>query len=954
MRTAGLLAEGTTIGIGSPRASLEDNLALRALVGPERFYLGIEERERTLGDLAVALLRDGPSPSATLPHIQEADLVLVIGADLTNEAPILDLNVRTWLRLRPTSEEERLGIARWNDAALGRLKEMEPSALWVAHTHATKLDAVAGGVVHAAPDDLARLTMAVAHGLDPAQPAVDDLSDELALMVDAIGSSLRAAARPVVVTGTGCASEALLLAAARLAWSLPWGERRGAPLAVVQPEANTMGLLLMGGGRLADALYALRVGEADAAIVLQNDLERRAPAADVRAALERCPHVIALDHVTSATTEAAEIVLPTATWAESTGTFVSFEGRAQRFLRVFVPGEGVRPAWRWLRDLAAELRPETAPEWRTADDVTAELESMPAFAGVAAAAPPPGFRIQDEKIARKPARYSGRTAMMAHLTVFEPEPPDDRGSALAHTQEGHHGPGEPPALLPRYWAPGWNSGNALHKFQTEVNGPLEGGDVGVRLVEPRAGDDRHEGSAPPQGPAAAVGVAEVPPPFEPRPGEWLLVPYHHIFGSGELSMFTAGIAERAPRPYVALNEADAQRLGVNAGDGVDLRLDGVVRRLDLRLDASLPAGVAGLPVGLPQLPGVLPPLWARLEAPAGAGPRPSGAGAGTIRPIKGAAMPDVVSGLLIAIAVFTVALGIASGLIWYERRLLGFLQDRLGPDRVGPGGLMQVVADLIKIFTKEDWVPPFADRIVFVIAPAIVVTASLLGFIIIPVTGDVVLADLDVGLLFFLAMSSLAVYSIVLAGWSSRSKYSVLGSLRAAAQMLSYEVFMGLALMGVVIQAGTFSVVGIVEAQRTLWYVIPQLGGLIIFVIAAFGELRRIPFDLVEAESELVAGFHTEYSGMKFGMFYVGEYIAVTLVAALITTLFLGGWLGPVLPAAVWFLVKTAVVISFIILVRATFPRVRYDQLMQLGWKIMLPLALLNLLVTGAIVVARG
>ena len=558
VRTAGLLAEGTTIGIGSPRASLEDNLALRALVGPERFYLGVEERERTLGDLAVALLRDGPSPSATLPHVQEADLVLVIGADLTNEAPILDLNVRTWLRLRPTSEEERLGIARWNDAALGRLKEMEPSALWVAHTHATKLDAVAGGVVHAAPDDLARLTMAVAHGLDPAQPAVDDLSDELALMVDAIGSSLQAAARPVVVTGTGCASEALLLAAARLAWSLSWGERRGAPLAVVQPEANTMGLLLLGGGRLADALYALRVGEADAAIVLQNDLERRAPAADVRAALERCPHVIALDHVTSATTEAAEIVLPTATWAESTGTFVSFEGRAQRFLRVFLPGEGVRPAWRWLRDLTGELQPETAPEWRTAADVTAELEAMPVFAGVAAAAPPPGFRIQGEKIARKPARYSGRTAMTAHLTVFEPEPPDDRGSALAHTQEGHHGPGEPPALLPRYWAPGWNSGNALHKFQTEVNGPLEGGDIGVRLVEPRAGDDRHEGSAPPQGPAAAVGGARVPPPFEPRPGEWLLVPYHHIFGSGELSMFTAGIAERAPLPYVALNEADAR------------------------------------------------------------------------------------------------------------------------------------------------------------------------------------------------------------------------------------------------------------------------------------------------------------------------------------------------------------------------------------------------------------
>ncbi len=317
-------------------------------------------------------------------------------------------------------------------------------------------------------------------------------------------------------------------------------------------------------------------------------------------------------------------------------------------------------------------------------------------------------------------------------------------------------------------------------------------------------------------------------------------------------------------------------------------------------------------------------------------------------------MPDVMAGLLVAVAVFTVALGTATGLIWYERRLLGFFQDRLGPDRVGPVGALQVVADMLKIFTKEDWVPPFADRTVFVIAPAIVVTASLLGFLVIPVTGDVVVADLNVGLLFFLAMSSLSVYSIVLAGWSSRSKYSVLGSMRAAAQMVSYEVFMGLALMGVVVQAGTFSLVGIVEAQRGLWYVVPQVGGLIVFVVAAFGELRRIPFDLVEAESELVAGFHTEYSGMKFGMFYVGEYIAVTLVAALITTLFLGGWLGPWLPAAVWFLLKMVLVISFIILVRAVFPRVRYDQLMQIGWKVMLPLALLNLLVTGAIVVARG
>lgn len=317
-------------------------------------------------------------------------------------------------------------------------------------------------------------------------------------------------------------------------------------------------------------------------------------------------------------------------------------------------------------------------------------------------------------------------------------------------------------------------------------------------------------------------------------------------------------------------------------------------------------------------------------------------------------MPDWLRQLLVVVAVITVAMGTATLLIWWERRLLGFFQDRLGPDRVGPLGVAQVVADMVKIFTKEDWVPPFADRAVFVLAPSIVVTTALLSFLVVPVTRTVVVADLNVGLLFFLAMSSLAVYSIVLAGWSSRSKYSILGSLRAAAQMVSYEVFMGIALMGVVVQAGTFSLVGIVEAQKGLWYCVPQALGLAVFTVAALAETRRIPFDLVEAESELIAGFHTEYSGMKFGMFFVGEYVAVTLVSALIVTLFFGGWLGPWLPDAAWFLLKTFLVISFLVLVRATFPRPRYDQLMGLGWKVMLPLALLNLLVTGAVVLLAG
>jgi NADH-quinone oxidoreductase subunit H len=319
-----------------------------------------------------------------------------------------------------------------------------------------------------------------------------------------------------------------------------------------------------------------------------------------------------------------------------------------------------------------------------------------------------------------------------------------------------------------------------------------------------------------------------------------------------------------------------------------------------------------------------------------------------------AAVPAWVGELATVLGVLIAVLLVAPGLIWYERRLLALVQDRYGPNRVGLAGLLQVPADTFKILFKEDWVPPFADRSVFIVAPSIVFATALLSLMVVPVAEGIVVADMDIGLLFVLAMSSLAVYSVVLAGWASHSKYSLIGGLRAAAQMVSYEVFMGLSVVGVVVMAGSFGLTEIVEAQRGLWFVVPQFVGFVVFVVAGLAETRRLPFDLVEAEAELVGGFHTEYSGMKFGMFFVGEYIAVTMVSALTATLFFGGWLGPWLPGVVWFLLKTGVFITFFVVARGTFPRPRYDQLMSLGWKIMLPLSLVNLLVTGAIVVAQG
>jgi NADH-quinone oxidoreductase subunit H len=299
-------------------------------------------------------------------------------------------------------------------------------------------------------------------------------------------------------------------------------------------------------------------------------------------------------------------------------------------------------------------------------------------------------------------------------------------------------------------------------------------------------------------------------------------------------------------------------------------------------------------------------------------------------------------------------LTLAGMLIWVERRLLGVWQERYGPNRLGPGGCLQSLADMIKIFTKEDWIPPFADKAVFVITPAIVVITALMSFAVVPIAPHFVVADLNVGILFFLAMSSLAAYSVIIGGWASNNKFAFLGSLRAIAQLLSYEVFMGLSLMGAVLLAGSFNLSDIVEAQRHQWFVIPQFLGFLCFFMAGLAEAHRTPFDMPEAEAELVAGYHSEYSGMKFGMFFVGEYLSILLLSAMTVILFFGGWHGPWLPPAVWFALKMFGVIVLIILIRATWPRFRFDQLLTFGWKIVMPLALINLLVTGGVVLWRG
>jgi NADH-quinone oxidoreductase subunit H len=325
--------------------------------------------------------------------------------------------------------------------------------------------------------------------------------------------------------------------------------------------------------------------------------------------------------------------------------------------------------------------------------------------------------------------------------------------------------------------------------------------------------------------------------------------------------------------------------------------------------------------------------------------------------------PDVITVLLSilkAIVILLATVTFSAFLSFVERRLLAWWQDRYGPNRVGPFGVAQIVADMIKMFFKEDWTPPFVDKLIFWLAPIIAMSALLISFAIVPITPTWGVADLNIGILFFFAMAGLAVYAVMFAGWSSNSKYALLGGLRSAAQMITYEVFMGLSLMGVVIQADSFNLRDIVEAQSggiMNWYIFPQILGFLTFAIAGVAVAHRSPFDLPEAEQELAAGYHTEYSGMKWGMFFVGEYVGVVLISALLVTLFFGGWHGPMLGAYpwlafVWFALKVNFFIGLFILLRAALPRPRYDHMMSAGWKVCLPITLINLLVTGFVVLS--
>lgn len=590
-KAAELLKGKRVIGIGSPRASLEANFALRELVGANNFYSGIAAGELANIRLIRDILQNGPLPTPTLRDVELHDAIFVLGEDLTQTAARMALALRQAVKGKATEIAAGARIQDWHMAAVQNVAQHALHPLFIASVAETRLDDVAAESVHAAPADLARIGFAVAHAIDPSAPAVDGLEAEAQALVQRIADALLAAQRPLIVSGASLGDKALIEAAANIASALKNREKNGS-LSLVVPEANSLGLALLGGESVDAALDALSNGQADAVIVLENDLYRRADAAKVDAALSAAQVVIVADHQRTATCERAHLLLPVASFAEGDGTLVSLEGRAQRFFQVYEPSYYdsnilIREGWRWLHALHSTLQGK-AVDWTQLDQVTeACAASNPLLAGIKDAAPSASFRIKGLKLAREPHRYSGRTAMRANISVHEPRQPQDQDTAFAFSMEGYAGSKEARQQIPFAWSPGWNSPQAWNKFQDEVGGHLRAGDPGVRLLE-AAGNVL---------PWFAVNAA-----FNPAAGTWQVAPLHHLFGSEENSARAKPIQERMPEPYVALARDEAARLGVNDGALLTLRVNGQALRLPLQVRDDLAVGLVGLPIGLPGIP----------------------------------------------------------------------------------------------------------------------------------------------------------------------------------------------------------------------------------------------------------------------------------------------------------------------------------------------------------------
>jgi len=588
------------IGIGSPRASLEANFALRHLVGEEHFYSGLSSRESRVLTTIMTIMRKGAIPTRTLQEVEQADAILVLGEDLVHTAPRLALAVRQSLRVPAFHKADSLGIPAWHDSAVRNATPQIRGPLFLLQWAQGGLDEVASARVVAAPDDLARLGFAIAHELDSSSPAVEGLSRSHETCVKQIADALRNARSPLVISGTSALNESLIEAAANIALGLQQQAGNHPGLCFVAPECNSLGVSLMSERNLEEAFQDVKDQSIETAVILENDVFHRAETQEVTDFLESVPHVVVVDHSHHETTEHADYVFPAGTFAETTGTVVNYEGRAQQLYTAMVPADPIQDSWRWIQHMA-RVGGYTGDfeEWSTKDDVTERLATT--LVPFHALQHPSLFEHShtDQLIPRQLHRFSGRTALSAHRTLCEPRPPHDPDSPLRFSMEGFTPLQPPSSLLPNVWAAGWNSVQAVNKFQQEVGGPLHRTSPSPRLIASSV-----QGHLP--------YFMDVPRPFCPRDDQWLFLPLYQIFSSEELSAQSSPIQERTGSPLLLLRTDEMEELGIKEGDHIDMTVAGLHCRLPVQSQADFPKRTVGCSMVSP-CRGLSLPAWGHIQ-----------------------------------------------------------------------------------------------------------------------------------------------------------------------------------------------------------------------------------------------------------------------------------------------------------------------------------------------------
>ncbi|MGE5343429.1 MAG: NADH-quinone oxidoreductase subunit NuoG [Candidatus Omnitrophota bacterium] len=619
---------GKIMGIGSPRASMEANMVLRALVGEAHFYAGLSDQHFSLITLIRDILRKGPVSPASLAGVAKSDVVLILGEDVTQTAPMLALSLRQAVRNEAITLADKHGVEYWNDAGVREVSQNQNGPLYSFTMTATRLDDIARTCRYMAPGNIGRIAMAIAHELNSDLAESNDLSEDMQRLVEEIARELDNARQPLIVSGTGCGSETVIQAAANIALAL-YDTNPNVKWCFVVPECNSLGLSLLGPSGLNNALKKMEEGGIDTVIILETDLAKIIHPQLFSRFMDQFKHRIVLDHTYTRTAEKSTLLLPVSPFTEGEGIYINNEGRAQPFFKVLEPLPPVKESWKWLLDMDKLFETPGELSWENLDDIRTAIvsdrqnsfrEKASGSTGVQPLSKAFDFlgfsnlglgyssggekdgRILDQKIARQSPGYSGRTAMNAHISVFDEKPPEDPDSPFVFSMEGadaHEG-NIPAGLIPRYWWPEWNSVQALNKFQQEVGGPLEHFHPGIQLL--------------PLEPSLAVEYWEyIAPLFTPEEDRWMFLPMHHIFGSEPLSRLSPPIATLIEVPYVGMNQPTMDTLGVREGEWVSAALGGEIARFRVKSIPSLPEGTVGIPVGpFNNIAGRLCPAWGRI------------------------------------------------------------------------------------------------------------------------------------------------------------------------------------------------------------------------------------------------------------------------------------------------------------------------------------------------------